>query len=407
MLFPYKNNIGISSDLWNYNLVDTFNVSEENIKKVISYNKRFCNEYYFPIVLAYNNTQPPFLLSSDKGDREFKFNIPDFVRKDVENGVCKIVLDYSLEGYTDIDWDFLLSSLGGIQEKDILFLTSVYNHEVTVKNTNIKSEYQNFWEVNLFNSWQLGSTFSQFDEDSDYQKFRKQIKRIENKAPREFHFTSYNRRPREHRIALLTELYKEQLLQNNIYSWGGNFEYDFNIDQFSMHVNRMYYKSDFQDDNYKLIKYLTEKQEHRVDFSINPAWDHGWKDVYSTCFTVVSETYANSDATFLSEKSFKPFANGQPFVMWGDVGTVQALREHGYDVFDKWINHSYDSIKDKKERLDAVIKEVRRLSDISKSDWVDTLFDMKDAMLANNENFHKCYLRRIETKYLLNYLLDK
>lgn len=64
---------------------------------------------------------------------------------------------------------------------------------------------------------------------------------------------------------------------------------------------------------------------------------------------------------FITEKTFKAFAWYQ-IPIWSAVpGTVQRVRELGFDVFDDWVNHDYDVIEDYKDRLDRCLDATRNL----------------------------------------------
>ena len=116
--------------------------------------------------------------------------------------------------------------------------------------------------------------------------------------------------------------------------------------------------------------------------------------ILDTNFQFIIETWATSgDTTFLSEKSFKPFMLMQPFITYGDRYTVRTLREYGYNVFDKWINHSYDTIKDPMERAEAVVVEMKRLQSFTSIEWADILYDMRDALVYNVRNLEKSLQR--------------
>lgn len=61
-----------------------------------------------------------------------------------------------------------------------------------------------------------------------------------------------------------------------------------------------------------------------------------------TYINLVTETTI-SDRLFITEKTWKPIASGQLFLILGNPGTIQFLREQGVDTFDDYIDHSYDS----------------------------------------------------------------
>jgi hypothetical protein len=62
-------------------------------------------------------------------------------------------------------------------------------------------------------------------------------------------------------------------------------------------------------------------------------------------FNLVLETHFDADGsggTFLTEKTFKPIKNGQPFVLVAPVGSLQCLRDLGYRTFDSVLDNTYD-----------------------------------------------------------------
>jgi hypothetical protein len=65
----------------------------------------------------------------------------------------------------------------------------------------------------------------------------------------------------------------------------------------------------------------------------HPAW-------FDTYINVIGES-AVGDRIFLSEKTWKPIASGQLFVMAGSSGNIAHLKDLGVDVFDDIIDHKY------------------------------------------------------------------
>jgi len=65
------------------------------------------------------------------------------------------------------------------------------------------------------------------------------------------------------------------------------------------------------------------------------------------------------DAIWLTEKTYKCFFF-KSFPIWMAVpGTVDHVRDQGFDTFDDIIDHRYDSIEDPDQRLDTVMSVVR------------------------------------------------
>lgn len=102
-------------------------------------------------------------------------------------------------------------------------------------------------------------------------------------------------------------------------------------------------------------------------------------------FNIITETTANSQNRFLSEKTWKAIACEQLFLMLSNPGSVEMLKAHGVDVYDDLIDHKYYDTE-----LDFVARVKKMhcvLDDIVKND-IKNLFDYtKDRRRKNRENF--------------------
>jgi hypothetical protein len=136
------------------------------------------------------------------------------------------------------------------------------------------------------------------------------------------------------------------------------------------------------------------------DLDINKAHSINFDHISSTYFQIINETLVqnNSGDPFLSEKSYKPFISGQPFVIWGQQFTAKALREQGYNMFDAWINHHYDSIADPTDRMAELVLEIERLYAMTPQEWSLMLLEMLPK-IEENFNF---FLRAKERQYTLD-----
>jgi hypothetical protein len=90
---------------------------------------------------------------------------------------------------------------------------------------------------------------------------------------------------------------------------------------------------------------------------------------YTAPVQLVVETSNETDrlswrSIFITEKSFKVFAWHQ-FPIWYAVsGLVAKIRDMGFDLFDDLIDHSYDKDTDPLTRMDRVVAEAYRFSNL-------------------------------------------
>jgi len=86
---------------------------------------------------------------------------------------------------------------------------------------------------------------------------------------------------------------------------------------------------------------------------MNPDWyDHSY-------ISMVVETIVRPGSkytpVFVTEKTFKPIAFWHPFMVYGNRGTLQALRSWGFETWDHLWDESYDSVVDYQARRDKII----------------------------------------------------
>ena len=82
-------------------------------------------------------------------------------------------------------------------------------------------------------------------------------------------------------------------------------------------------------------------------------------------FNYVVETHFDNDTIFLTEKTFKPILNLQPFVIVGNPGSLRLLKDLGYKTFDTVIKEEYDNIVNHKDRMSQILKISFDLTNLS------------------------------------------
>jgi len=329
------------------------------------------------------------------------------VRTDAANGKIKIILFHALEGYYALNFDYMCNVLG-IPAESLIYIsgdTTIADHGYHV-------------ECHFFNYWERSS--QRFVDDRIQivkEPFQKQLDLIRNKTVRPYYNTVYNRQYRDHRLQLMGMLKRDNLLSNMIWSWGGlkkNDPYmrplrdlveknpesnDTNfVDSYIWQLSNE--QSQETRDAMKELLYLENIQNGKTsieDLDINLVWTLNFDHIYNVYYQFICETWATTGATcFLSEKAYKPFMLGQPFIQWGDPGAIQSLRDSGYDTYDKWIDHSYDLISDKWGRLNSLNSTVKKLNTLTLDDHAEMLYEMRHEI---ENNYHN--LMRAKERYSL------
>jgi hypothetical protein len=98
----------------------------------------------------------------------------------------------------------------------------------------------------------------------------------------------------------------------------------------------------------------TAQSHYSADFDI--------QDYETTDIEVVLETLFDDNRLHLTEKSLRPIACGQPFILAGTHGSLEYLRKYGFKTFSDVWDESYDTIVNPDERLYAITDLMKQIS---------------------------------------------
>lgn len=321
----------------------------------------------------------------NKDRLNFLNNFPPDLIEIIKDDNTLLYIDHGMEGWTNVRFD-MLEYIFGIPKEKIRWLTSCYkfnDHETHPMGDNVI--FINYFEKIMAD--QCADEKINFKEN-----FVLQMKHYKNKKKRHMLCTSYMRRRRFPRTFMALMLNHNDLLKHMYWSLGTLVDGQTDFKAVEYQIDRLEgwsdskWNSPLSDTDFRWLrsidKNITCDNNTLVD---NLAYGNSsitWKHMWNTKFALVHETIPNGlepafkgfdHIPFLSEKAYKPFATGQLFVIHGCVGTIRALKDQGYDVFDDIINHDYDTIEDGIERVKKICTEVERLSMIPDNEWENIL----------------------------------
>ena len=119
-------------------------------------------------------------------------------------------------------------------------------------------------------------------------------------------------------------------------------------------------------------------------------------------FNFVVETHFDSNTIYLTEKTFKPILNLQPFIIIGNPGTLSFLKDLGYKTFEDVIRETYDDEDDHRERLSQLLKISCDLCNLSDKHHIRIQQIVADVLQHNQQHFLAPKVNRINK--LLNEL---
>lgn len=141
---------------------------------------------------------------------------------------------------------------------------------------------------------------------------------------------------RKHRLELLQELEKRNLVESNLISFPSQCPYE----QKTVDELCYYYGIDPVKTPLPMVLDSFDNQannSHEIKL-----WEYADKSLVH----VVGETVFLGKKNHLTEKSFKPIAMQQPFVIASCKNSLQYLRNYGFETFSSVWDESYDSSDD-------------------------------------------------------------
>jgi hypothetical protein len=97
----------------------------------------------------------------------------------------------------------------------------------------------------------------------------------------------------------------------------------------------------------------------------NSSADYCGSDYAACGIEIVLETLFDDSRWHLTEKTLRPIACGKPFILAATAGSLQYLRNYGFETFTGLIDDSYDTIANSQDRLDAIVQEMKRIASLA------------------------------------------
>lgn len=114
--------------------------------------------------------------------------------------------------------------------------------------------------------------------------------------------------------------------------------------------------------------------------------DFDIEDYEATDIEVVLETLFDDSRLHLTEKSLRPIACGQPFILAGTHGSLEYLRGYGFKTFGHIWDERYDLVEDPEERLIRIADLMRHIAN-----WTQEVRECKIAEAQAIADYNKTY----------------
>jgi len=383
-----------------YNSLSAYNCYSFLFKEELEFNQNGFSHDSVENIIPTGNFFVYSILIKTKNDLKDLCNsniiqIPENVLYAVKKNQCKILLCYIMEGDFFHPQEITLinnfTSKYKLNKRDVIFL-----------NGNLKKTYDKLanFTIKTFNYFLSNPWFIPYDLlDNTKDNFLRNI--AENKLhytanykkPKKF--LSFNRRPRPHRVALFAELNKdEEIAKNTISSLGSPELEGLKIKNNPNYFYKIY--NQFIEDNYLNNKqtglefYKNNPQKEFIsdsNLNFNLAFNLNESAHDNTFVNVLTETLYENETVFLSEKIFKPIYCCQPFIVFGNPGTLKELHNLGFKTFSDFWDESYDKDYNFTNRLSKIMSIIYKLNKKSSEELLEISNKMVPILRHNFINY--------------------
>ena len=297
-------------------------------------------------------------------DPEHTYTLSEQILQDVNNDKCVLLFDYTFESRNkSIEHEFDMYK--GIITNTLL------RYNIQKKYIYVDCNPYNVHELDLyFNRWliELGRACLQpYTENTDVHVFEKE----QYTGKRDYKVSSFNRRPDENRFGFV-DLFKDN--PNVLCTLGKPDEYDMD-----------FYMEHFP----KLTPMLPIEYDLNLDLAEPNRVSILTYELQQVSYVqVVNESLFHTDKNhmFINEKTLKPIACLQPFIISGMPGSLKHLHELGFKTFGEWWDESYDLEMDHAIRLNKIAEIVQQLSQFHHENLINMLEDMHEVLEFNRQH---------------------
>ncbi len=206
-------------------------------------------------------------------------------------------------------------------------------------------------------------------------------------GPKEKTFLCFNRRYSDHRVLFFMMMVKKKLIDKFYISMAGsqpeaNRTFRTNAEYLIYRHNTYGLTKDDISDCESLLPLVLDNanfNNYPMETTLNPVE----KFYKNSLINIVNETYFFNNIIHITEKTYKPMAFLQPFILLGAPGSLQHIRNMGFKTFSNFWDESYDTDIDDAVRLNKIINIVEQIANWSEEEKITFSHKVKEILEYN------------------------
>ena len=300
--------------------------------------------------------------------------------KDLQEGNAMLLIDQSVEGYSNTwlwDWFHHKCYDYKINPQSVIYVTGDQSCSDTYQEWCTVNRPSNNLKVvpSISLSQYIHKHYLRYGYNLNFETLHQY--KTENKD-KIYLYDCINNKPRPQRVINFLHLFNSGLLEDGNVSMPGYNSWRHWIKLNSYLLGKYKLPANVAD-RVGILRNQPSVAKHNHDKPVTHFYDLVERilvDMYQNSWvSVVTESsYTKEEAAvFISEKTFKPIAAMQPFIIVGSQGTLKYLRKLGYKTFHPFIDESYDDAPDE-DRFEAVMETLKKIKAIeNKPAWYENM----------------------------------
>ena len=301
----------------------------------------------------------------------------------IRNKTAYFLVTLLYEGYMD---DELLNHLSdyftskGLPLTQIIYMTNCYNGKEVYEDYCKRNHKLPEMQMEYFPVFRI-------DKCNVQQAIAESVNSTYQPGARKKTFLCFNRRYNDHRLMLYLKMFKEELVDQSHYSMDKN-----QPEARSTFIeNCKYLLSRFSDYGVeasdvlaadKLLPLVLDNpnfSRYPMEHSVDPV-----KHLYdSSLINIITETYFFSNVIHITEKTYKPIAFMQPFILVAASGSLKHVQDMGFKTFSEFWDESYDLETDHKIRFEKIISVIKFIASWTEEQRIEFTHKIKDIVEYN------------------------
>ena len=200
-------------------------------------------------------------------------------------------------------------------------------------------------------------------------------------------FLCFNRRYSDHRLLFFMMIVKRNLIDKFYMSMAAaqpEADRTFKTNaEYLIYRHNTYGLTNEDIDSCNSLLPLVLDNDNFNQYPMETAVDPVEKFYKNSLINIINETYFFNNIIHITEKTYKPIAFLQPFILLGAAGSLQHIKDMGFKTFDEFWDESYDTEIDDPIRFTKIVNIVEEISNWPEQKKIDFSYKIKGILEYN------------------------